>query len=38
MNITDITGTVKLNNGLEMPYFGLGVFKVNDGNEVINSI
>lgn len=38
MKITDINGTVKLNNGVEMPYFGLGVFKVNDGDEVINSI
>lgn len=38
MKITDLTGTVTLNNGVSMPYFGLGVFKVNDGKEVINSI
>jgi len=38
MEITDLSGTVTLNNGVEMPYLGLGVFKVNDGNEVINSI
>ncbi len=36
--ITDINGTWTLNNGLEMPYFGLGVFKTNDGDEVIQSI
>ena len=38
MKITDIKGTVQLSNGVEMPYFGLGVFQVNDGNEVINSV
>ena len=34
MKITDLQGTVSLHNGVEMPYFGLGVFKVNDGDEV----
>jgi diketogulonate reductase-like aldo/keto reductase len=38
MRITDIKGTVKLSNDIEMPYFGLGVFQVNDGSEVINSV
>ena len=38
MQITDIKGTVKLVNGVEMPYFGLGVFKTNDGSEVENSV
>ena len=38
MKITDIRGRVTLNNGVEMPYLGLGVFKVKDGKEVINSI
>jgi len=38
MKITDLSGTVILNNGVEMPYLGLGVFKVKDGNDVINSI
>ena len=38
MKITDLSGTVILNNGVEIPYLGLGVFKVKDGNEVINSI
>ena len=38
MNITDLNGTVKLANGIEMPYFGLGVFKTRDGSEVENSV
>jgi len=38
MKITDIKGTVTLNNGVEMPYLGLGVFKVNDGTDVIDSV
>ncbi|MBN2350127.1 MAG: aldo/keto reductase [Bacteroidales bacterium] len=36
--MTDIQGTWKLKNGVEMPYFGLGVFLVKDGDEVINSV
>lgn len=38
MKISDIRGTLTLNNGVDMPYLGLGVFKVKDGNQVINSI
>jgi len=38
MKISDIKGTVTLNNGVEMPYLGLGVFKVNEGSDVINAI
>ncbi|MDR2928759.1 MAG: aldo/keto reductase [Cytophagaceae bacterium] len=38
MKITDLNGTVRLNNGVEMPYMGLGVFKSNEGNEVINAV
>lgn len=38
MTITDIKGTVKLANSVEMPYLGLGVFKSRDGSEVINAI
>ena len=34
MNITDITGNVELSNGVRMPYFGLGVFNMHDGEEV----
>jgi diketogulonate reductase-like aldo/keto reductase len=38
MNITDIQGTVTLSNGVKMPYFGLGVFEVREGNEAINAV
>lgn len=38
MKITDINGTVALANGVQMPYFGLGVFKTKDGKEVIDSV
>jgi diketogulonate reductase-like aldo/keto reductase len=38
MNITDIKGKVKLANGIEMPYFGLGVFLTKEGPEVENSV
>ena len=30
--------TVTLANGVEMPRFGLGVWQVDDGQEVINSV
>ncbi|CDF80784.1 aldo/keto reductase family oxidoreductase [Formosa agariphila KMM 3901] len=38
MKLTDLNGSFQLNNGVEMPYFGLGVFKSADGNEVINAV
>lgn len=38
MNITDINGTVQLANGVQMPYFGLGVFKTKEGQEVIDAV
>jgi len=38
MKITDLKGTVQLANGVEMPYFGLGVFKTEEGTEVENSV
>ncbi len=38
MKITDLQGTVKLNNGVEMPYFGLGVFQSKAGEEVENAV
>lgn len=37
-NLTDINGKIKLNNGVEMPYFGLGVYKTNNGEELNNAI
>ncbi len=36
--ITDIKGSVTLHNGVEMPYFGLGVYLSKDGSEVINAV
>ncbi len=36
--ITDIQGTFELHNGVKMPYFGLGVFLTEDGEEVINAV
>ena len=37
MNITDLKGTATLSNGVEMPYLGLGVFQIGDGEEVYNA-
>ena len=36
--ITDIQGTFTLHNGVEMPYFGLGVYLSKDGQEVIDAV
>ena len=36
--ITDLQGTFTLNNGVEMPYFGLGVYLSKEGEEVINAV
>ena len=38
MRISDIQGTVELKNGVPMPYFGLGVFQVHDGEEVKQAV
>ena len=38
MNIKNISGTTRLSNGVEMPVLGLGVYKANDGREVIESV
>lgn len=37
-DITNIQGTWTLNNGIEMPYLGLGVFQSKEGDEVINAV
>ncbi|WP_297704365.1 aldo/keto reductase [uncultured Eudoraea sp.] len=37
-SITDIKGTFTLHNGVKMPYFGLGVYLSEDGEEVINAV
>ncbi|MDT0607848.1 aldo/keto reductase [Croceitalea rosinachiae] len=36
--ITDLTGTFKLHNGIEMPYLGLGTYMPKDSQEVTNSV
>lgn len=36
--ITDLQGTFKLHNGVQMPYFGLGVYLSKDGSEVIHAV
>ncbi len=36
--IDNLQGTFKLHNGVEMPGFGLGVYKAEDGQEVMESI
>lgn len=38
MKITDIKGTVRLQNNIEMPYFGLGVYGAEEGGETIQAI
>ncbi|NMD69850.1 aldo/keto reductase [Bacillus sp. DNRA2] len=36
--ITSLQDTTILHNGVKMPWFGLGVFKVQEGSEVIESV
>jgi methylglyoxal/glyoxal reductase len=38
MKITSIADRVALHNGVEMPWFGLGVFRAEEGNEVFNAV
>lgn len=38
MDITDINGTFKLDNGVEMPYLGLGGFEIGEESKTINII
>ena len=38
LTINSLKDRVTLNNGVEMPRLGLGVFKTKDGEEVINSV
>lgn len=38
MKMMNLKSTTKLANGVEMPWFGLGVFKVQEGQEVIDSV
>lgn len=36
--IKKITDSVKLNNGIEMPWLGFGVFQINDGGQVKEAV
>lgn len=36
--IESLSGTWTLHNGVEMPYLGLGVYKADEGEEVINAV
>lgn len=36
--MNNLQSTTKLANGVEMPWFGLGVFKVEDGQQVVDSV
>lgn len=38
MTLTNLKETTRLHNGVEMPYVGLGVFKMKDGEEVENAV
>ncbi len=38
MKLTDISGKTILNNGIEMPYLGLGVYLIKDNNEIQKAI
>ncbi|MCF8231709.1 MAG: aldo/keto reductase [Bacteroidales bacterium] len=38
MRITNLKGTTKLYNGVEIPYLGLGVFRMKDGKEVEDAV
>ncbi|WP_017755219.1 aldo/keto reductase [Calidifontibacillus oryziterrae] len=38
MTFKTIEDCTALHNGVKMPWLGLGVYKVNDGNEVINTV
>ncbi len=38
MKITDLQGTTVLRNGINMPYFGLGVYDAEEGPETIHAV
>ncbi|CEG27024.1 aldo/keto reductase [Bacillus sp. B-jedd] len=38
MTAKNLQDTVELHNGVKMPWFGLGVFKVQEGDEVVQSV
>lgn len=38
MSITNVNGSFTLNNGIKMPYLGLGVFECKNNEEVVNAV
>lgn len=34
----NLQSTITLHNGVEMPWFGLGVFKVEEGQELVDAV
>lgn len=38
VTVQHITDTTKLNNGVQMPWLGFGVFQTKEGDEVINAV
>lgn len=38
MMVKNLQDTTTLNNGVKMPWFGLGVFKVEEGPELVNAV
>jgi diketogulonate reductase-like aldo/keto reductase len=36
--LTSIKDCTTLHNGVKMPWFGLGVYKAENGNEVVGSV
>jgi methylglyoxal/glyoxal reductase len=38
MTMNSLQSTTTLHNGVKMPWFGLGVFKVEEGSEVVSSV
>ncbi|MDP4157055.1 MAG: aldo/keto reductase, partial [Bacillota bacterium] len=36
--IKNLKSTTALNNGVKMPWFGIGVFKVEEGPELVNAV
>ncbi|MDP2526653.1 aldo/keto reductase [Maribacter dokdonensis] len=38
INITDLTGSFTLHNGVQMPYLGLGTYQSDNDQEVVNAV
>ncbi|WP_156894549.1 aldo/keto reductase [Maribacter sp. 1_2014MBL_MicDiv] len=38
INITDLTGSFTLHNGVQMPYIGLGTYQSDNDQEVVNAV